>query len=403
MKKIIGLVTVFALLSLSGIRAYAQKIHINYDEDKIPPYELPDPLVFNSGKPVRNARQWTNKRRAEILEIFASEMYGHIPARPDGLHFRTVSQEMVYDGIGIKKTVRIYLDEAEQHWFDVLIHLPAHSEGPVPMMVGLNFKSNDATLDERASARWPYEMALKAGFGVATAWRDAIEPDGPQSLAYSAEGICKDGGVRSWYHQGGDWGAISAWAWALSRIADYLETDPAVDNDRLVVFGHSRLGKTSLWVGANDERFSIVISNCSGCCGAAISRRVIGENFAQIATVFPHWFTPEFYKYKANEASFPADQHWLASLAAPRPLYIVSATEDKWADPYGEWLTARNVAPVYALFGKSGVDSQMPAPDCPDNDADVAYHIRTGVHSITAFDWQQYLDFASRHFGSTKE
>ena len=385
---------------LSHQEAKAQEIAINYDEDKIPTYELPDPLLMNNGKRVKNARQWTNKRRAEILEIFAQEMYGHIPARPEGLHFKKMSEETVYKGLGIRKVVRVYLDKAEQHWFDVLIHLPKNTEHPVPVFAGLNFKGNDATLDERASSRWPYEQILKEGFGVATAWRDAIEPDGKDSKIGETENVCKDGGVRAWYNKGGDWGAISAWAWGLSCIYDYLATDSKIDATKIAVIGHSRLGKTSLWAGANDTRFAMVVSNCSGCCGTAISRRVIGENFARISTSFPHWFTREFDKYMHKEASFPADQHWLASLVAPRPLYIASATEDLWADPKGEWLSALHVAPVYKLFGKEGVKEVYPVPDIPDMKGVVAYHVRTGKHDITAFDWEQYVSFAKRCYKS---
>ena len=391
---------VWLLCSLSFQDVMAQEIAINYDENKIPAYELPDPLLMNNGEKVKNARQWTHERRAEILEIFAQEMYGHIPARPEGLHFKKMSEETVYQGLGIRKVVRIYLDKAEQHWFDILIYLPKNAKHPVPMFAGLNFKGNDATLDERASSRWPYEQILKEGFGVATAWRDAIEPDGRDSKIEEAENVCKDGGVRAWYNKGGDWGAIAAWAWGLSCMYDYLATDSSVDASKIAVIGHSRLGKAALWAGANDTRFAMVVSNNSGCCGAAISRRVIGENFARINTSFPHWFTREFDKYMHKEVNFPADQHGVVALVAPRPLYIASATEDLWADPKGEWLSALHVAPVYKLFGKEGVKADYPAPDAPDMDGVVAYHVRTGKHDITAYDWEQYVSFAKRNYKS---
>ena len=132
-------------------RAY--KRSVNYEESKVPQYELPDPLVFNDGKAVKNHRQWTKKRRAEILEIFSQEMYGHIPSRPEGMHYSTISEEVVYDGLGLRKVVRIFLDSSDAHWFDVLIHIPANANGPVPMFVGLNFKGNDATLDELMKMR----------------------------------------------------------------------------------------------------------------------------------------------------------------------------------------------------------------------------------------------------------
>jgi hypothetical protein len=398
MRKItISLMTVSLAILLFSCSLHAQKRETNYDEAKVPAYELPDPLQFDDGREVRNARQWEKKRRPQVLEVFAQEMYGHMPARPEGLHFSTISEETVYAGLGLRKVVRIYLDADQTHWFDVLIHLPKDAAGPVPMFVGLNFKGNDATLDERADFRWPYELVLKAGMGVATAWRDSIEPDGKDSKLAEAEGVCRDGGVRSWYNKDGDWGAISAWAWGLSRIVDYLETDQAYDTDRLAVIGHSRLGKTALWAGANDLRFDMVISNDSGCCGAAISRRKFGETFAVIDTSFPHWFTREFDKYKGREETFPADQHWLIALAAPRPVYVASATEDLWADPKGEWLAAKAAEPVYALFGMQGLDDGMPAPDVSDGDGRIGYHIRTGKHNILAFDWQQYISFMNRH------
>ena len=389
--------TVSLAILLFSCSLHAQKRETNYDEAKVPAYELPDPLQFDDGREVRNARQWEKKRRPQVLEVFAQEMYGHMPARPEGLHFSTISEETVYAGLGLRKVVRIYLDADQAHWFDVLIHLPKDAAGPVPMFVGLNFKGNDATLDERADFRWPYELVLKAGMGVATAWRDSIEPDGKDSKLAEAEGVCRDGGVRSWYNKDGDWGAFSAWAWGLSRIVDYLETDEAYDTDRLAVIGHSRLGKTALWAGANDLRFDMVISNDSGCCGAAISRRKFGETFAVIDTSFPHWFTREFDKYKGREEIFPADQHWLIALAAPRPVYVASATEDLWADPKGEWLAAKAAGPVYALFGMQGLDDGMPAPDVSDGDGRIGYHIRSGAHNILAFDWQQYISFMNRH------
>lgn len=398
MKKYRFLFAALVSLVMIPLQVNSQNYNANYDESKIPSYELPDPLIFNNGKQVINAAQWMQQRRAEILEIFAQEMYGHIPAFPEGLHFEVINKEVVYDGLGIRKIIRIFLDQSESHWFDVLMHVPNNTNRPVPMFVGLNFKSNEATLDERASSRWPYELILKAGFGVATAWRDAIEPDGKDSKINESNTVCKDGGVRSWYNKNGDWGAISTWAWGLSRIYDYLLTDPDVDTSKVAVIGHSRLGKTALWAGANDTRFAMVISNCSGCCGAALSRRVIGENFSIISTAFPHWFTREFDKYKNREADFPADQHWLMALAAPRPLYVASATEDLWADPKGEWISAFEVAPVYKLFNKEGLHETYPNPDTPDNSRAVAYHVRTGKHDITAYDWSQYIEFAKRMF-----
>lgn len=384
--------TIFMMFLLACCSLYGQ-------EGIIPYYTLPDLLKLDRGKIVRNHRTWETERRPEIMEVFSNEMYGHVPGRPEGLHFETLSVDTVYAGLGLRKTIRIFLDAEENHWFDALIHIPRAVGGKVPFFVGLNFEGNDATLDERDASRWPYEMILGSGFGVITAWRDGVEPDGPDSLGYKDPRSCRDGGVRAWYNPGGDWGAISAWAWSLSRLMDYLETEPSADASRVVVIGHSRLGKTALWAGANDPRFAGVVSNDSGCCGAAISRRRKGEDFESIIRVFPHWFTREFYKYSNKEGAFPVDQHALAALSAPRPLYIASASRDEWADPEGEWMSAALVAPIYKLYHRTGLASsqydasQWPEPDCPVNEGFVAYHLREGNHEITAFDWAQYLRF----------
>ena len=192
-------------------------------------------------------------------------------------------------------------------------------------------------------------------------------------------------------------GAIAVWGWGLSRIMDYLEKDSRIDSRKVIVTGHSRLGKAALWAAANDLRFAMVISNNAGEGGAALSSRNFGETIKDLNTSFPHWFIQQYKSYNDNFKSIPFDQHMLLSLIAPRPLYVASASEDLWADPKGEFLSAKYTSEVYNLYGKKGIqENEMPAPEKPVGET-VRYHVRTGKHDILLYDWLQYIRFADAY------
>jgi hypothetical protein len=306
---------------------------------------------------------------------------------------------------------------------ELLLYLPRSVKGPVPVFTGLNFSGNQSVSQDTGihlstrwidnnsqkgitnnratevprggeASRWPVAEIISRGYGLATAYYGDLEPDYPEGWKT---------GIRTTLQSelninADEWGAIGAWAWGLSRMMDYLETDNSVNGKQVVITGHSRLGKAALWSAANDTRFAIIVSNNSGEGGAALSKRWYGETIARINTSFPHWFCSKYKEYNGKANLLPVDQHILLALMAPRPLYVASASEDQWADPKGEFFSAKNAEPVYALFGKKGLGvTDMPPVDHPVGET-IRYHIRTGKHDITLYDWQQYLDFADTQF-----
>jgi len=394
-----------------------------YDESKVPDYTLPDPLVKNDGSKVTSADEWP-ARRAEIFELFEEHVYGRTPDKAKSAKISVDEGQVIpdfLDGKATLKEVRLKLAAAEDGpVIHLMLVIPNDVEKPVPAFIGLNFRGNHTlhpdpritlseswmrpdkegrVIDNRATeksrgasaSRWPLEMIIDRGYALAAIYYGDIDPDFDDGF---------ENGVHAVFGKpkANEWGSIGTWAWGLSRGLDYLEQDPNIDGSKVAVLGHSRLGKTSLWAGASDPRFALVISNNSGCGGAALARRAFGETVKRINTSFPHWFNDNHLKYNDNEAAMPVDHHMLIALMAPRPVYIASAVEDRWADPNGEFLSGYHAGPVYALFGKEGVGvEEQPAVDQPVGDF-VGYHVRTGKHDVTAFDWQQYLDFADRHF-----
>ena len=431
----------------------------NFDEAKVPKFELTDPLKTTDGRIVNTPELWNEVRRPELLKLFADEMFGHPPLPPtndlfgngaQGLRatcysynpsFRednTVAPEsngyFVFNSKGRRYQIflRLYKQaESGQRMnqdIKILIYVPRNTTGKVPAFLGLNFRGNHtvsadpgirlgtvwvrpeggkdgwdgilvpepAKEEDRGSMarRWPIEMILDRGYAVITAYYGDIEPDFNGGSQF---------GVRKLLDQKGEsneGNAIATWAWGLELIRDRVVpfTDLNLDPDKIAVIGHSRLGKTALWAAATNPKFAMAISNNSGCGGAALSRREYGETLLLINSVRPHWYCGNFKKYNLDVNSLPFDQHELVALIAPRPVYIASAEEDQWADPKGEFLSGLYADPVYRLLGTDGIGgiTEMPPVDKPVGGT-IGYHIRTGKHDITEYDWEQFLNFADKH------
>ena len=391
----------------------------NYDESLIPDFVLPDVLQCNDGTRVCSAFDWVQKRRPEVLDAFRKTMFGCLPPRPDKTYFETLSvKEDALNGTAIRKEIRLNfaMNDGKTHSFVMLLYIPRNAAKPVPVYLGLNFKGNhnctseadvmmtgfnshgEIVEKERSNQvhRWQFEETVKRGFASATVCYHDIYPDEKESDSWrkSIYNLFFSNESDEEFHTHGS--AISAWAWGLSRMLDFLEGESAIDCSKAMVHGHSRLGKTSLWAGANDTRFKLVVSNDSGCSGAAISRRCIGETVEIITHYFPHWFVSEYYKYANRELELPLDQHWLISLIAPRYGAIASAVKDTWADPKGEFLSGAYANDVYKLFGTETYSPDaMPEIDTYLTSA-VSYHIRTGGHDQTLVDWTHYWEIGDK-------
>ena len=423
--KSLAFLFVYSFLLFAFYTANSQSSEANHDESKVKPYVLPELLVSENGLRIVTAKQWSDIQRPAILAKFSQHVYGKFPGRPQQMRFEVRSVDTnALDGKATRKLITVFFTSAaDAPSMDILLYMPNHIKEPAPVFVGLNFYGNHSihpdqniplsnrwmnnnpsynTINNRAtegsrgaqSSRWPVELLIARGYGLATAYYGDLEPDH------------KDGwkdGVRASMHQElnlqpEEWGAISAWAWGLSRMIDYLETDKLVNAKKIALTGHSRLGKAALWAAANDTRFSIIISNNSGEGGASLARRNYGETVRIINNVFPWWFSPEYKKYSDHIDALPVDQHMLLALMAPRALYVASAEEDQWADPKGEFLSALHAEPAYQLFSKKGLGvREMPSINYPVGET-IRYHIRSGKHDITGYDWQQYLNFADEHF-----
>lgn len=383
---------------------------------------VPNVLLLNNGSKVTTVKQWEKQRRPEILQTLTTEMYGVAPAVPK-ISFEVFDNDnTALDGKATRKQIRIWFNKNKQGVFmDMLLYVPNNTIGKAPVILGLNFNGNHAVTKDvqvRLNANrmdkakgvvngratdssrgseavlWPIETILLHGYAVATIYRGDIAPDFTDG---------QNEGVQAQYpglkNRPDNFATIAAWAWGLSRGLDYLLTDNSVDAKSAIVFGFSRLGKAALWAGANDARFKIVISNESGAGGAKLFHCPEGEGITRLTTVFPHWFNNNFKKYAGQDTLLAFDQHMVIALIAPRPVYVASAIDDKNSNPQAEFLGLKMAEPVFMLYGKKGLPADTFPPLNTAVVGDIAYHIRSGGHSVTAYDWQQYLAFIDTRLG----
>jgi hypothetical protein len=381
------------ILSVFIASAYGQ----NYDESKVPAYTLPNPLKTLDNTTVTDKTKWETVRRPEIVTLFADNIYGQMPKTYDSIKFsvknentlamggRAHLKEVLIEVFKIGKSVKINL----------VLFTPNKIKCPAPAFLLINIHNKNVIDPTRTikSDVWPAEVVIDSGYAIAAFNVSDVAPD---SLATYKNGVLqlypdqltKNNGMK----------AIGAWAWGASRVMDYFEKESAIDAKKVAVVGHSRGGKTALWAAAQDQRFAIAFSNCSGNTGAALARRRFGQTIANINTVFPYWFNNNYKKFNDNEDSLPVDQHMLITAIAPRPVYVTSASKDLWADPKGSFLSLKNAEKVYSLYGlTSRLPTDPPPVNTPVINSPLGYHNREGEHALTLYDWVNFIRFANYH------
>lgn len=393
-------------------------IPVNYDQSKVGTYTLPDALKLDDGKEVRNAKTWYKKRRPEIVRLFETQQYGVAPGRPKDERFEVVDKGTpALNGTAIRKEIDIHLSK-DPSWpvIHLLEYIPANAKKPVPMFFSINFGAIQNAVSDpgimphkvwspktntliappagRGFGRLNVQPILDAGIGVATFYYGDVDPDYLDGFS---------NGIRARYLKPGetkraadDWGSIAAWAWGMSRVEDYFETDKSVDAKRVAIHGVSRLGKTVMWAGAHDQRFAAVIASCSGEGGAALSHRDYGETIAHLTapTRYPYQFAENFAKYAGFPDTAPMDANMLVALIAPRPLLLQTGSTDDWSDPKGEFLAAVAAGPVYKLLGKQDLGTDVwPSAKTPIFSNGLNYYMHEGGHGMVPTDWDIYVQF----------
>jgi len=386
----------------------------NYDESKVPPYSLPDPLLSKNGSQVKTGEQWWKQRRPQIVEDFDREVYGRVPQNTPKVQWEVTStaREMNGDVPVVTKNLIGHVNNSSYPAVSVNIQLtlstPANATGPVPVI--MEFDLSPEVLAEIAK-RYPdlfkssgpswQQQLLAKGWGYASLIATSVQADNGGGLTQGIIGLVNQGQPRKL----DDWGALRAWAWGASRALDYFETDKAVDAKQVGITGHSRYGKAALVAMANDSRFAIAYISSSGAGGAALWRRNFGEQLGNVAASGEyHWMAGSFLKYAGplTTNDLPVDSHELIALCAPRPVFISGgATQgDGWVDAKGMFLAAAAAGPVYRLLGKKGLGTTaFPPIETPLIDGDIAFRQHSGGHT-PAPNWPTFLTFASRYLQS---
>jgi len=369
---------------------------------------IPKILINNDGEAVLNSEEYEN-RKDEMMNFFYSEVYGNIPDIPYEVSFELLAEDNdFYEDKAIRRQIKMTITTELGESDALLLAYIPKTVDPVPVFVGLNFKGNtfledDVSIltsygnlldqeeveDRRGErySRWPYKTIIDEGYALITVCANDFSPDNKNDF---------DTRLINIFDNGEEFKTIAAWSFGLSRVIDYVETDNLLDNDKIITFGHSRMGKASLWTAAQDERIALAISNGSGNSGAALSRGAVGENIEFVNKEFPHWFVDEYDKYAGLEDEMPFDQHMLLASIAPRKVYVSSSTNDLWANPDGEYQSLALASEVYRLYGsEKKLDLDSIDQETFFHTEFYGYHIKEDRHRINEIDWNYFISYSN--------
>lgn len=346
-------------------------------------------LKMNDGSQV-TAENW-DRRRQELLEALQIHSYGFTPEKAKRVWGKILQEDpAAYAGKVAEQQVEISFEtEHGVCAFPVSLYVPTGREKP-PVLLHLAFRP----VPDRYI---PVEEITDQGFALAVVCYQDMVND--KLFGDFSGGIAAHFGTTA-ERAPEQWGKIGMWAYGASRVLDYLiaEKSDVLDTGKVAVIGHSRLGKTALWAGAQDSRFWCTISNNSGYGGAASSKHGSGERVRDFLRVGSwDWYCENFKKYTdEKEDHKPYDQAYLLALVAPRLLCVGSAQEDRGADPESEFLTTAWASQAWELLGQKGLvlpGDEMPVTGSHFKEGNIGYHLRAGRHFLSREDWNHYIRF----------
>ena len=405
----------------------------NYDESAANPFpEWPDLLALDDGTPVTTAAIWWNRRRPEIVEAFEREVVGRIPANFPDVQWSVAETAtgMIAGRPVVGKRLVGRVANSEYRLIAVNIELtlvvPEQAAGLVPVMImfrGGNLQQALGNVQPRGLRRSggvqsgdlpATEQLIAANWGFAFLNPNSIQADNGAGLTRGIIGLVNRGQAR----KPDDWGSLRAWSWGAARALDYLETDPAVDAERVGIEGVSRYGKAALVTMALEPRFALALIGSSGEGGVSPYRRNFGEMVENLTGSGEyHWMAGNFLRYGTAESSFgsanagdlPVDSHALLALCAPRATFVSYGVPEQgdalWLDQQGSYMATVAAGDVFRLLGAQDLGSDehyqsatMPAVNTGLLDGTLAWRQHNGGHTDGP-NWKYFIPWAERELG----